>query len=279
LPLGCHVSIKGGLNRAVERAVQLGCDTFQVFTRSPRMWKARPLPPSEVEAFKAGVKRHQLAPVFSHMPYLPNLATTEEPIYSKSVEALTEELRRSRSLGIPYVVVHLGSHKGKGLQTGHTQVVKALEKATEAVPKHPKILLENTSGKPNDVGSTLQELAQIADATPLQLGFCLDTCHAYARGYDLASPQGLRDTLEALESHLGWENLELVHLNDSLGELGSRLDRHTHIGLGRIGLEGFKNLLLSPLGEKPLILETPVDEVRGDRWNLEVVRGLLRDRE
>ncbi|UCD46098.1 MAG: deoxyribonuclease IV [Candidatus Bathyarchaeota archaeon] len=274
MKLGYHVSIQGGVDKAVDRAVELGCDTFQIFTRNPRSWKTRDLDDAEVEAFRRKRRDARLDPVFDHMPYILNLASPEEGVYRRSVESLAEGVRRCSVLGIPMLVTHIGSHLGAG--GGVPRVVAALREALGDGSK-VTILLENGSGSKNGVGSRLEEVGEILDGVDKceQLGVCLDTCHAFAAGYDLGMRDGLWETLDALDSSVGFARLGLVHLNDSVGGLGSGVDRHEHIGLGQIGLEGFRVILGSPLADVPMVMETPLDERRGDGENLVLVREIL----
>jgi deoxyribonuclease-4 len=275
MKIGCHVSISDSIDRAVDRAAEIGCNTFQLFTKNPRMWKYKELYEEEVEAFKSKVVQTGMEPVFSHMPYLPNLSSSKPEPYEHSVATLRLELNRCNQLMISYVVTHLGSHLGDGVEKGKAQIVKAIETATSELDHYPMILLENTSGKRNEVGSTFIEIGDILGKVSLRnIGVCFDTCHAYARGYDIATEDGLTQTIDEIEKHIGFERVKLVHLNDSKGELGSRLDRHNHIGLGYIGEKGFINFLNSPFRGKPLILETPVDELRSDKDNVAKVSEL-----
>ncbi|MFH1178899.1 MAG: deoxyribonuclease IV [Candidatus Bathyarchaeota archaeon] len=275
MKIGCHVSIVESIDRSVDRAAEIGCDVFQVFTRNPRMWRHKTLTDDEVQAFHEKIENTGIYPVFSHMPYLPNLSSSNPEPYKKSVATLRLELTRCNQLKIPYVVTHLGSHLGEGQETGKTQIVNAIETAVSDLDNYPMILLENTSGKRNEVGSTFTEIGDIINRVSVEnIGVCFDTCHAYARGYDIASSEGLDQAITEIESQIGFDRVKLVHLNDSRGELGSRLDRHNHIGLGYIGEAGFINFLKSPFKEKPLILETPVDDIRTDKENIEKVREL-----
>lgn len=272
MKLGFHVSIEGGIEKSVDRAKELRCSTFQLFTRSPRMWKCREIGDEEAEAFRHRLRDSGIAPVFSHMPYLPNLSSPREDVYVKSVDSLLVEAERCRLLGIPYLVTHLGSTLGSGYTAGVERIAQAFSRIDSETPM---ILLENTSGKRNEVGSTFQELRDIMDAAEgPSLGVCLDTCHAYARGYDLKSEEGVEATLDEFDEVVGLKHLRLVHLNDSKGPRGSRIDRHEHIGLGEIGVGGFTNILRSRLAEAPLIMETPVDERRSDEDNMDTVYRL-----
>jgi deoxyribonuclease-4 len=275
MKLGCHVSIAGSVDKAVDRAQEIGCNTFQVFTRSPRMWRHREFRQEEIEAFKRKRGDAGIDPVFSHMPYLPNLSSSNPEPYKKSVDSLRLELTRCNLLDIPFLVTHLGSHLGKGLDIGIKQIVNAIDAAIFGLDQHPIILLENTSGKTNEVGSTFEELKTIIDSVSTErIGVCFDTCHAFARGYDISTQEGIDSTLRGIEDTIEFNRIQLVHLNDSKGELGSRLDRHNHIGVGYIGEDGFRRFLGSKFKSKPLILETPVDDFRSDRDNLEKVREL-----
>ena len=275
MKIGCHVSIADSIDRAVDRASEIGCNTFQIFTRSPRMWKARELSEEEVTAFKEKIGKTEISPVVSHMPYLPNLSSSNPKPYKRSIDTLRLELERCNMLEIPYLVTHLGSHLGKGKVKGQKQIVNAINTAVSGLDKHPMILLENTSGKTNETGSTFIEIGEIIEKVSTDhVGVCFDTCHAYARGYDITNPKGLLDTINEIESNIGVDKIKVVHLNDSKGELGSRMDRHNHIGEGNIGEKGFLNFLSSSFKEKPLILETPVDDFRSDKDNVEKAKVL-----
>jgi deoxyribonuclease-4 len=275
MKLGCHVSIAGSVDKAVDRAREIGCNTFQVFTRSPRMWRYREFREEEIHEFKRKRSAAGIDPVFSHMPYLPNLSSSNPEPYKKSIETLRLELTRCNQLGIAFLVTHLGSHLGKGLDTGIKQIVNAIDTAVSGFDEYPMLLLENTSGKTNEVGSTFEELGRIIDSvSTYHIGVCLDTCHAFARGYDISTHAGIDSTLSVIDETIGFDRIRLVHLNDSKGELGSRMDRHNHIGVGHIGEDGFRRFLGSKFISKSLILETPVDDFRSDKGNLEKVREL-----
>ncbi len=276
MKFGFHVSISGSVDRAVDRAVHLGCDTFQIFTRNPRRWKSRELRHEEIELFREKRKKEGLNPVFGHMPYLPNLATPRDDMYERSVQSLAEGLLRCEVLGIPYLVTHLGSHLGSGSIFGVRRVQAALDSVLGKDSGGVVLLLENTSGSSNGVGSDLGELGVILEGLRFgdRVGVCFDTCHGFAAGYDLRCVEAVGGVVGLIESAVGLDRVGLVHLNDCLGGLGSHVDRHEHVGLGGIGLEGFHALLRSPLGVKPMVLETPVDDRRSDADNLAVVRGL-----
>lgn len=274
--VGVHVSISGSVDKAVDRAVELDCNTFQMFTRNPRQWKPVRLTSKVAEAFSEKVKRYDISPVFAHMPYLPNLASPKDIIYEKSVNALITELERCRKLEIPYLVTHLGSHVGAGKQTGFTRLINAINKAFKVTGGGVILLLENTAATKNSMGSTLEDLQHIIKQLIYQesVGICFDTSHAFAAGYDLRKVDSIEETVRKISEVIGFQKLKLVHLNDSRGDLNSRIDRHEHIGLGKIGEEGFRNILGSRLGSIPLILETPVDSRRNDIDNLRKVKDL-----
>ena len=213
MKIGCHVSIADSIDRSVDRASEIGCDTFQIFTRSPRMWKARTLSEEEVAAFKEKIAKTDISPVVSHMPYLPNLSSSNPAPYKRSIDTLRLELERCNFLDIPYLVTHLGSHLGKGKEQGQNQIVNAIDAAVSGLDKHPMLLLENTSGKTNEVGSTFIEIGEIIDRVSTDhIGICFDTCHAYARGYDITTPNGLEDTINEIESSVGMDKIKIVHL-------------------------------------------------------------------
>jgi len=276
--VGCHVSIAGSIDLAVGRARERGCDMFQIFSRNPRGWKAKDLDQGTADAFRAAVSASGLGPVVDHMPYLPNPASPDDEIYDKSVAALTGELRRCDLLGIPYLVTHLGHHRGAGTEAGQERVVAAINRAlTDAGEDDVMLLLENTAGEKNSVGSTFADLSRIMDGIDAveKIGICFDTCHAFAAGYDLRTAEGIEVAFGEVDDLIGLRHLRVVHLNDSKGDLGGGLDRHEHVGLGSIGEEGFRHILRHPgVRSLPLICETPVDDRRDDVGNIAKVREL-----
>ena len=278
--LGFHVSISGTIDRAVDRAWGLGCDTFQIFTRNPRSWGSRPLKEGEIEAFREKRRRRGIDPVFAHMPYILNLASPDDEIYQRSVDSLAVELTRCSALGVPFIVTHLGSHLGAGADQGITRITDAVNTAFDRSDVPVMVLLENGSGSGNQVGSRFEELRLILEGVEDEgrVAACFDTCHAFAAGYEVRTPEGLAETLAALEGAIGFERLMLVHLNDSVGGLGSGIDHHEHIGLGEIGDEGFRLILHSRLADVPVIMETPVDGRRSDTDNMRKVRELAASR-
>lgn len=276
--LGVHVSVAGGVDRAVSRASEKGCDAFQIFSSNPRGWRINPIPGESAERFLALQRQSGLSPAVDHMPYLPNLASAKEEVYAKSIQALARELERCQTLGIPYLVTHLGSHLGAGQELGLARIVAALQTVFSEYDGDTVLLLENSAGTKNSMGSTFSDIAAILQSLPekrRRLGVCLDTCHLHGAGYDLRTPLALQATLDQFQDDIGLEKLMLIHLNDCKGAIGSHLDRHEHIGLGQIGVEGFRAILCHPaLSDLAMILETPVDARRDDKGNLDVARRL-----
>lgn len=276
------MSIAGGLDRAPLRGMQVGCDTIQIFTKSNRQWRAKQLTDREVEAFKASLAATGIGPVVAHDCYLVNLAAPRMAVWKKSVAAFRVELERAERLGIPYLVAHPGSHAGAGEAEGTRRVAEALNVLHAALPGHRvQILLETTAGQGSSLGYRFEQLAEILARVEQvdRIGVCLDTCHVFAAGYDIRTPEGYRKTLDELMACLGPERMKAIHLNDSRGRLGSRVDRHEHIGEGQLGLAAFRHLLNDPrLRQLPMILETPKDDdfIRADRRNLSRLRRLLR---
>ena len=273
--VGCHIQISGGLRKAVDRAVERGCETMQVFVSNPRGWKQSDILPEDMEAFRNGCREAGLEPVFVHTIYLINLASPAEDVWRRSLDALLMNMEAAGKLASSAVVTHLGSHGGEGEEAGIAQVIRALREAFRRCPDPVPVLLETTAGSGNSVGHDFAQLGAITGAfrSEERLGLCLDTCHAFAAGYELRTSEGLQETLAALDREVGLERLRLVHANDSKGDLGSRLDRHEHIGEGKIGMEGFSIMARNPvLRHLPWILETPEMTVEKDRENLRRLR-------
>ena len=277
MKLGVHVSIAGSIDLSIDRARSLGLDTFQIFTRNPRGWKFSDLKESNIVNFKNKILSENISTVVCHMPYLPNLSSPKEDVHNMSINALSSELERCNTLGIEYVVTHIGSHLGTGLEKGLDRVVKACNTALSNSSNNTMIILENTAGTKNNVGSKFDELKYIFDNVndKSRIGFCFDTCHAFAAGYDLSTSKSVIDTLKKFDQIIGLKYLKVVHLNDSKGELGNGLDRHQHIGRGFIGENGFRELLKnSTIKQLPLILETPIDETFDDEYNINKIYSL-----
>ena len=274
--VGVHVSIAGSLDLAVDRALDAQCDVFQMFSRNPRGWAFSPLSDEVCTAFRQKIRTTGLIPV-DHMPYLPNLASPKDDIYGKSVNTLTAELARCDQLGIRYLVTHLGHHLGDGIAGGRKRVITAINTAMEKSDTSVMLLLENTAGEKNSVGSSFEHISGIMEGLEHRdrIGVCFDTCHAFAAGYEIRTNEGITETLRQFDELVGIRNLRAVHLNDAKGDRGSALDRHEHVGMGFIGEEGFRRILHTPaIAKVPLICETPVDERRDDRGNIAKVREL-----
>lgn len=270
---GLHTSTAGALDNAAREALDVGADTFQIFTSSPRMWRGSIPDAAGVAALKRLRAEHDLQPLVIHGNYLINLASRDAEIRHKSVHAFRAEVARGLMIGAEYLVFHPGSYKDQSIDEALAAVRDGLVEATKGLAGSLRLLIENTAGQGAALGSKLEELAALRAMTacPFQIGYCLDTCHSFAAGYDLASADFVRE----VESVLGWANVPVIHCNDSKGARGSRLDRHAHIGRGEIGVAGFAAFLQRPeLRAKALILETPSDEECDDRGNLAALRRL-----
>jgi deoxyribonuclease-4 len=283
--LGAHMSIAGGFDRAVERAAAAGCDVVQLFTKSTGQWRARPIEPDEGVRFQEALARWGIRHPLVHASYLINLASPQPALRKRSVAALVEELARADALGIPYVVVHPGAHLQASLEEGLTLVAESLRQVhRQRATGQAEVLLELTAGQGTCLGHRLEHLAVILQQLdePQRVGVCVDTCHAFAAGYDLADPGGYRAFWQRFEQLLGLARLRAIHLNDSQRELGSRIDRHAHIGHGLLGTAAFRRVLTDPrLAPVPMYLETPKGTHHGEDWdviNLRTLRALADGR-
>ena len=280
--LGAHMSIAGGLDKAPLRGQKVGCDTIQVFTKTNRQWHAKVLGDREIETFKRNLGTSGIGPVVAHTCYLINLAAPRRLVWRKSVAAFRDELERAERLGIPYLVTNPGSHGGAGEAEGIHRVAEALNVLHAALSDcRVHTLLETTAGQGTSLGYRFEQLAAILAEVDRRdrVGICLDTCHVFAAGYELRTRQGYRSTWRDFTTCLGLDRLKVIHLNDSKADLGSRIDRHQHIGKGRLGLTPFRFLVNDPrLRRLPMILETPKDSdsMRADRRNLGCLRRLLQ---
>jgi len=283
------MSIGGGLHRAIERARSVDATALQVFVKSARQWRSRPLAPSDVHLFREAAESSGLAPyTLAHASYLINLAATDEALRRRSVEALRDEVERCELLGIPYLVLHPGSHGGSGEQVGLERVVDGLDHVLARSHRtevgncpgvSTRVLLETTAGQGATLGHRFEQLAYVLDRTRAveRLGVCFDTCHALAAGYEFRDRRSFRSTFSELDRTIGIPRLYAFHLNDSKHPLGSHKDRHEHIGRGEVGLEAFRLIVndrrFRPL---PMILETPKgDDLAEDRENMAVLRQML----
>jgi len=280
--LGAHMSIAGGVDKALLRGEEVGCDAMQIFTKNNNQWRAAPLTERVIEAYKTNRRRVGIDPILAHDSYLINIASPEKDLYRRSLEALRIEVARAAALEIPYLVIHPGAHLGSGEAEGIKRIVEALETVLEGPQASPvMICLETTAGQGSSLGYRFEHLAAIRGGVTRQerVGICVDTCHIFAAGYEIRSQKAYEETMRQLHSLIGLDHVTCVHLNDSRRELGSRVDRHAHIGQGQIGLEGFRLLINDPrLQHIPMILETPKgeDPVAADRRNLAILRRLVR---
>lgn len=261
--IGAHTSAAGGVHRAAERAIDIGCNALQVFTRSPRIWRGSPPSAGSVERLHRLREEHDLRPVAVHGSYLTNLAAADEAVAAKSRESFRLEIENARAIGADYLVIHPGSARGQPTERAIEAFAAALAEVTEGFDWGPvRLLLENTAGGGATLGRSFEELAALRDAARARcaapLGFCIDTAHSFEAGYDISSERGLEDTLGQIRHWLGMESVRVIHANDSKTDLGSNSDRHASIGDGQIGSEAFARMLAHPaLRGKPFILETP----------------------
>jgi len=275
--LGAHVSTSGGMPTAIREGVELGCEAIQVFTRNQRQWVAKPLDPDDIATFrKEGKKAGLVSNAVSHASYLINLCATDPEILAKSRTAFVDEIRRCGQLGIPYLCVHPGSHLDAGEEAGLVAVAESVRWAlAETEGLKVALLLENTAGQGTNLGHRLEHLAALREAVGgRRVGFCIDTCHLLAAGYDLRTGSAYAATMDEVVARLGLSRIKAFHLNDSKFPLGSRRDRHEHIGAGEIGEEGFRALVRDERFAKlPGLLETP-DGPDAYSMNLDRLRKL-----
>jgi deoxyribonuclease-4 len=284
LLLGAHQSIAGGLHRALERGREVGCDTIQIFCKNPNRWASPALDDEAIAAFHAMVNETGIAPVFAHAIYLINLATGDDVLWQKSIDAVVDDLSRCEQLDLPGLVLHPGSHKGSGEEAGLVRITAALDEVHRRLPGYrAQVWLENTAGQGDQLGHTFAQLRAMVDGVgaPERLGVCFDTAHAFAAGYDLRTRAGYEATWNEFDAVLGLQRLKAIHLNDSKRELDSRVDRHEHIGRGELGLDPFRFLLNDPRFRGiPMTLETPKGrDLAEDKENLRVLRSLVADDE
>jgi deoxyribonuclease-4 len=279
--LGAHVSIAGGLWRALERGRALGCDAVQIFLKNQRRWAAPALAADEVRAFRAARRAAGISTVFAHASYLVNLAVPDPVAWQRAVDAFTDEVERAEALGLAFVVIHPGSPLTPDREAGVARVVAALDEVTRRTAgARVRVALENTAGGGQALGRTFAELGAMLGraARPERLGVCIDTCHLWAAGYDIRTEAGWEQAVAECATEVGLGNVLAFHLNDARAPRGSGLDRHEHIGEGFLGSGTFRRLLADPrFGRVPKVLETPKDpEPLADRRNLARLRRLRR---
>ncbi len=279
--LGAHMSIAGGVSKALERALSIGCEAAQIFVKQNNQWKSAPISDEEAAAFKKIYsEKFVRGTVFAHAAYLINLASPDDALRNKSIDAMTDEIERCDKIGVDGIVLHIGSHMGAGEREGLKRVAAAFDVIFERTAgADVKILMETTAGQGTNLGHKIEHLQEARELTKRgdRLGLCIDTCHVYSAGYDINDEADYERLMGEISSRLGFESLKAVHLNDSMKPFGSRLDRHEHIGKGTIGLEGFRRLLNDErLANLPMALETPKEkEMLEDIENLKILRGLI----
>jgi deoxyribonuclease-4 len=275
--LGIHTSIAGSLAHSAELASELGCTTFQIFSSSPRQWRPSKIDSSHARELDRLRERHDLYPLAIHCNYLINLASGDPLIRAKSLAGFRGELERGLAIGAEYLILHPGSARGGDRRRAVDNVIAGLEESSRGLSLNGlRILIENTAGQGDCLGCDLSEVAELVWRPNLPMGCCLDTAHSYAMGFDFATPAGLASWCAMVEATVGWDAVRVIHTNDSRAPLGSRRDRHEHIGKGGIGKEGFRRLVNhAALRDKPFILETPIDRKGDDRRNLESIRKLI----
>lgn len=277
---GAHMSTSGGLYKAFALGEQAGCDTIQIFSKNQQQWRAKPLLDEEIARFRAEQSRSGLGPLVVHDSYLINLASPNDELWEKSIAAFREELERCRLLGIPYIVTHPGAHTGSGEDAGLARETVAFDRLfAEGAGGDTLVLLETTAGQGSTLGYRFEHLAYLIEHSqhPERFGVCVDTCHILAAGYDIRTPETYAATFEAFDRIIGIGRIKCFHLNDSQKGLGSKVDRHAHIGEGEVGLDAFRQIVNDPrFVDLPGILETPKnDDLAEDIRNLATLRGMI----
>jgi deoxyribonuclease-4 len=289
--LGAHLSIAGGLPRAVDRADASGCEALQIFTKSAGQWRARAIPPEEIALFKRRVRQTKIRPVVAHNSYLINVAAADRALRKQSIAALRDEIDRAESLALDSLVMHPGSHTSGTERGGLILIADAIASILESRPDgRTRLLLEHTAGQGTNLGHRFEHLAEIIHrlGASTRVGVCLDTCHLLAAGYDICSPDGYEETFRQFGAIVGFSRLKAFHLNDSKKPCGSRVDRHEHIGKGCVGLAPFRRILTDRrFATLPMLIETPKSEDTPkpritdvdpfDRMNLDTLRTLMNE--
>ena len=276
------MSISGGVDTAFDRGAQIGCDAMQIFTKNNNQWRAAPLKEEVVERYHRRQAETGITPVVAHASYLLNLATPDDELWRKSIDALLVELERCEVLDIPYLIIHPGSHMESGEEAGIARIAEALNVTHERLPDaQVKITLETTAGQGTNLGYRFEQLAAMIEGTEARdrLTVCYDTCHTLAAGYDFRTPDGYAEVFKQFDDIIGLDRLTVFHFNDSKKDMGSRRDRHAHIGEGEVGLGGFRYILNDPrFQEIPMLLETPKSkDMHEDVENLARLRALITE--
>ncbi len=276
--IGVHTSIQGGISLSIQRAHELGCTTIQIFSHNPRIWNVKQLKPEEVIRFKELRSIFDISPVFIHTSYLINIASKNLKLRNKSISLLSSELEIADEIGAEYVILHSGSSSGEDKDTSLKRSTNSLRELARRKKWKAKILIENTSGKSGDISSYFNDISEIINSVPECLigGICIDTCHAFAAGYDISTETGIKKITYELNKYIGFNMIKLIHLNDSKGNAGSGLDRHEHIGSGKIGIKGLGMFINYPSFRNiPVILETPKKKPEDDPDNIARVRKMI----
>lgn len=281
--LGAHIGIADGLPEAVVTGRSIGCETIQIFSKSPQMWGSAPIEPTNAQAFREAVAREGLHSCAVHQSYLPNLASPKKALLTRSRKTFVDELRRAEQLGVPYLIFHPGAHIGEGVEAGLRKIVESIDWAVGETPGMAcRALLENAAGQGSTLGATFEELAWVLDhvSDRSRVGVAIDTCHLFASGVDFRTDDLYAETMTRLDRTVGLRDVRAFHLNDSKGPLGCKLDRHENIGKGALGLEGFRRILNDATWrETPGYLETPIgdDGYETYRQDLLTLRSLVRE--
>ncbi len=278
--LGAHTSIAGGPGKAIDRALSIGATAMQIFVKNNMQWFATPFSDAELREFSEHPRRKELKAVFGHSGYMINLGATNADFHAKSLRALKEELTRADQLGLPFLVLHPGAHMGEGVEAGLAKIAGSLDAVLKALPKvKTRVALETTAGQGSSLGHTFEQLRLLFDhsAYPERLCVCIDTAHLFAAGYDISTETGARETFRRFDKIVGAERLAAIHCNDSKTALGSRVDRHEHIGKGKIGLAAFRHIMRARrFAAVPKVLETPKGkDMAEDVENMALLRSLL----
>ncbi len=279
--VGVHTSIAGGLHLSLERANLLGCNTVQIFSHNPRSWIIKELSEKEISLFKLFRSKFDIAPIYIHSSYLINIASRDSMIRHKSIELLRKEMERADILGADYVILHPGSASNEDRQFAIERAIHVLNELGNCGKWNAGLLIENTAGEKSDISSTIKDLAELIYSTNRHFiaGICIDTCHAFAAGYDIRDEKKMEIIFSEIKKYIGFERIKLIHLNDSKGELGSGIDRHEHIGQGKIGITGLRQFInYEHVKNVPIILETPRKIDIDDLMNLKMVRKMIKSK-
>jgi deoxyribonuclease-4 len=277
--LGVHTSIAGGLYLSLKRAHELRCNTLQIFSHNPRGWTLKELSEEDISLFKSLRLRFNISPVYIHASYLINMASVNKTLRNKSIDLLASEMERADIIGADYVILHPGTASGEDEEIARKRAVDALNEVANRGKWRSGLLIENTAGEKGDISSTIKDMAELINGVAEHFisGICIDTCHAFSGGYDIRDKKVLRIISYEIKEYIGLEKVKLIHLNDSKGDVGSCIDRHEHIGLGKIGIKGLEQFInYQHFKAIPIILETPKKREVDDPMNLRRVRKMIR---